>query len=378
MMLDPIMRSRVATRMTRSIGATLLAVALAAGAGACGGSTKPATTPSKLAPAKDGTDPSAMQDTAAPAGGGTAPTGGAMPAGGSPGSDMAGSANAAADEPAPPPITMPNLDPDPAQAKSQVEDHLRVARAALAANPPDPDGALREAKAALAIDGANVDAAAMVAFADYHKHLYDTAEVILDDVFKRDAAKQNANVYYVYGLIYDKTNRPEQAVAAYRKAVELDPNHVSAQINLGVHLLENKSYAEAQALFEKLGRTDAVSLTSLASAYRGHSADYAPGSPDRDQLIQRAQQAYERALAADRNYGPAYYDLGLLYLDADPFPSAGGQLDTLQRLNQAQSYFDNYKNMPGVDMKLYDERMKDIAKAIKREQKKRGKAKKAP
>ena len=39
------------------------------------------------------------------------------------------------------------------------------------------------------------------------------------------------------------------------------------------------------------------------------------------------------------------------------------------RLNAAKAYFDQYKNMPGVDIKLYDERMKDVTKAIKRAEK---------
>ena len=62
-------------------------------------------------------------------------------------------------------------------------------------------------------------------------------------------------------------------------------------------------------------------------------------------------------------------DLGLLYLDSDPFPSGGGTLDNLQRLNQAKSFFDNYQRAPGFDTKLVDERMKDVTKALKRAQK---------
>jgi tetratricopeptide (TPR) repeat protein len=182
----------------------------------------------------------------------------------------------------------------------------------------------------------------------------------------------------VYGLIYDHTRRPEQAQLAYRKAVELDPSFASAWINLGVHHLRNKQYAEAQTTFERLtkqfGRNDAVTLTSLGSAYRGRSADYPVGSAERDQFILAAEAAYKRALAANASYGPAYYNLGLLYLDADPFPSGGGSLDTLQRLNAAKGYLDQYKNMPGVDIKLYDERMKDVSRAIKREEKRRKKA----
>jgi superkiller protein 3 len=318
-----------------------------------------------------------MVDTGTPAAG---PAGGGGGASGTPASaggagDSAGSSTQPGAEPA---VQFPNLDPDPAQAKAQVDQQLAVARQALSRTPPDADGALHAAKQALAIDASSVDAAAYVAFAYYHKKQYDTAELVLDELFKRPTAKQNANVYYVYGLIYDHTRRPEQAQLAYRKAVELDPRFASAWINLGVHQLRNKQYAEAQTTFERLtkqfGRNDAVTLTSLGSAYRGRSADYPVGSAERDQFILAAEAAYKRALAANASYGPAYYNLGLLYLDADPFPSGGGSLDTLQRLNAAKGYLDQYKNMPGVDIKLYDERMKDVSRAIKREEKRRKKA----
>ena len=44
-------------------------------------------------------------------------------------------------------------------------------------------------------------------------------------------------------------------------------------------------------------------------------------------------------------------------------------------MQRAKTYFDEYKNMPGVDMTLYDERNKDVTKLIKREEKKRAKSK---
>ncbi|MGE3545009.1 MAG: tetratricopeptide repeat protein, partial [Kofleriaceae bacterium] len=222
----------------------------------------------------------------------------------------------------------------------------------------------------LAVDAANVDAAAMVAFAYFHKKLYDTAELVLDDLYRREAAKNNANVNYVYGLIYDKTNRPERAVVAYQKAVQINPNHASAMVNLGVHQLRNAQYAEAQRTFERLTqqfkRNDAVTLTSLGSAYRGRSADYQANAPEHDQFVRSAEQSYKRALQASNSYGPAYYNLGLLYLDNDPYP---GMTDPMQRLNTAKQYFEQYKNMPGFDLKLYETRIKDVDKAIKRVQK---------
>jgi tetratricopeptide (TPR) repeat protein len=273
-------------------------------------------------------------------------------------------------------VIPPNLDPDPAQARAQVDAHLTIARSSLAQAVPDPEKALAEAKEALKLDAANVDAAAMVAFAYYHKKLYDTAELVLDDLFKREAAKQNAQVYYVYGLVYEHTNRLERAQLAYKKAVELNPNHASALVNLGVFQLKNSQYAEAQQTFERLtqqfNRKDAVTLTSLGSAYRGRSADYKAGDGERDRFVRSAEQAYKGAEQANPSYGPVFYNLGLLYLDTDPYP---GITDTLQRLGIAKSYFEKYKNMAGVDIKLFDSRMKDVDKAIKRAQKQQKKAK---
>jgi tetratricopeptide (TPR) repeat protein len=359
--------------MSRILGIVLLSAAVACG----GGSKKGATTPK--GGTGGGSNATSMADNGDPGGGTSGGGGTGSGTVTAPGMLQDGTGSGSGEKPEAP-IVFPNLDPDPAQARAQVDAQLTIAKNALAQPTPDADGALRAAREALKIDASSVEAAAYVAFAYYHKKQYDTAELVLDDMFKRPTAKQNPTVYYVYGLVYEKTNRPEQAVLAYRKAVELNPNYTSALVNLGAFQLRNKQYGEAQQTFEKLtremGRQDAVTLTSLGSAYRGRSGDYAPGSGDRNQLIMASEAAYKRATTANPNYGPAYFNLAMLYLDADPFPSGGGQLDTLQRLNAAKSWLNQYKNMPGVDLKLYDERTKDIDKAIKREEKKRAKTKK--
>lgn len=336
---------------------------------ACGGGSKQDTTPK---PGAGTGDQQGMAD-GDPQGGGTGgPGGDTTPAGGgSTDSDPTAGGTA-------PAIVPPNLDVDPAQAKAQVDSHLTIAKASLTKQPPDADRALAEARSALEIDAANVDAAAYVAFAYYHKKLLDTAELVLDDLFKRETAKQNANVYYVYGLVYDATNRPDRAQLAYRKAVEINPSHTSALVNLGVHQLKNSQYGEAQQTFERLtqqfNRTDEITLTSLGSAYRGRSADFRPGAPERDQFVRTAEKSYKAALQANASYGAAYYNLGLLYLDTDPYP---GLSDPMARLSAAKAFFEQYKNMPGVDIKLYDSRMKDVDRIIKRVQKQQKKAKKS-
>ncbi len=382
-------RSRV-SRVMRPFAVIALALAVA-GAG-CGGSKKGKTTPS-AGDKTGGSDAKDMGDGDVPdvegggdggSGGGSAGGGGsgdvALPGGG--GGSEGDGAGSEAEEPKPPPITPPNFDISPQAAKAEVDRRLTTAKAMLAATPPDSDGAIREARQALAADGTNIDAIVVIAHANYHKKLYDTAEVILDDLFKhRSTSQSNPYLFYVYGLVYDQLGEPQKAFIAYKKAVELDPNYASALVNLGVHQLENKQYTDATATYEKLttelARNDAPSWNGLGSAYRGRAADYEPTSPDKAAWLLKAEAAFKRAQTANRNYGQAYYNLGLLYLDADPYPSmasGGAPLDTLVRLNSAKTYFDEYKNLPGVDITLYDERIKDVTKLIKREEKKRKKA----
>lgn len=371
--------SRVTPRMVRSIGSLLLVFAAA-----CGGKNTGSTTPKPGAGADgqtqsmaDGSDPGGGPNGSGPGGPGAgAPNGSGGP--GAPGSTGADGSGSTAADGSGPAVTPPNFDMDPKQAKVQVDQHLAAAKAALASPTPDAEAALKQAQQALQIDAASVDAAAMVAFAYYHKKLYDTAELVLDDLFKREAAKQNGNVYYVYGLVYDHTNRPERAMLAYQKAVEINPAHASALVNLGVHQLKNSRYGDAQQTFERLtkqfNRTDAITLTSLGSAYRGRSSEYPQGAPERDQFVRSAEAAYKRASQTNPSYGAAYYNLGLLYLDTDPYP---GLPDTVARLSTAKQLFEQYKNQPGVDIKLFDSRMKDVDKAIKRAEKQNKKKKPA-
>jgi tetratricopeptide (TPR) repeat protein len=363
-------RSGVYTGM-RALAAMLVSAGLSAAA-ACGGAQKTDTTPKPAAGSGSG-DPASMGTTTDPSA--TTPASGND---GAPGTQQTTAQPTTASQPSGPPIVPPNLDPDPAQARSQVDQHLGIAKQYLQASPPDADGALREAKQALAIDATSVDAAAMIAFAYYHKHLYDTAEIVLDDVFKRDAAKKNANIYYIYGLVYDHTNRADQARLAFETAVQLDGNFASALVDLGEHQLENKQYGDATITFERLTgqlrRNDAVTWTSLGSSYRGKSGDLQAGDSQRDRLIETAESSYKKALGINPGYGPAYYNLGLLYLDSDPYP---GMANAIDRVNTAKQYFDQYKATPGSDGKLYDERVKDINKLLKRLQKKPPKAGKA-
>jgi tetratricopeptide (TPR) repeat protein len=386
-LVDPRPGSRVLTVMRpfRPLGRLALVLGLAAGLTstmACGGSKKGKTTPA--AGDKTGDGKGSGDDGTGTGGGSGSGDGDPTLPGGGGGDGGSGDGDGDGDGvdvvKAPGAIVPPNLDISPDQARNEVQKRLANARTMLSATPPDSDGAIREARATLAADGTNIDAIVVIAHANYYKRLYDTAEVILDDLFKnRSTSQSNPYLYYVYGLVYDALAEKQKAFVAYRKATELDPAYSAALVNLGVHQLANKQYDDAVATYERLtnqiGRNDAPTWNGLGASYRGKSADFESTSPERATWLLKAEAAFKRAQTLNRNYGQAYYNLGLLYLDADPFPGPNGQpVDTLVRLNQAKTYFDEYKNLPGVDMALYDERAKDVTKLIKREEKKRKKA----
>ncbi len=333
-------------------------------ASACGGSQKKQTTPTTQGDQGSG-DPASMGDLDPDApGANTDPQDGR-------------SANRSTKAP-------PNLDPKRnKKATKQTSETIILANQALRRR--DSNAAIFQAKQVLAEEPRNIDAVVILAFANYQKRLYDTAEVILDLVLRDDARKAAANrssrLFYVYGLIYEKTDRPSLALRAYQKAVSLDPNAKGALTNVGVHYLKNHLFDRAIQVYERLtgqlGVRTAVAWTNLASAYRGQSASAATSRARRDVLLKKAEVAYKRAISVNRNYGNVYYNLGLLYLDAKPFPSKKGELDNLRRLETAKTYFDEYRSKSGANHKLADARKKQVSRLIKREKKRRAKKKDA-
>ncbi len=59
------------------------------------------------------------------------------------------------------------------------------------------------------------------------------------------------SLHYTLGLAYEETERPEDALRAYRKAIQLEPDMVAAYINLGSLLLAQGKIEEAIRSFQK-------------------------------------------------------------------------------------------------------------------------------
>jgi tetratricopeptide (TPR) repeat protein len=108
--------------------------------------------------------------------------------------------------------------------------------------------------------------------------------------------------------------RPGEAVPKLEEALSLDPENVSAAINLGgAFILQGKHNRAVPALeiASRLEPDNAMVWSNLAAAYLGKL----PFS-DRDRQ-DRAIVAYERALITDPRTPNVHYNLGLVYLERD-------------------------------------------------------------
>lgn len=101
----------------------------------------------------------------------------------------------------------------------------------------------------------------------------DQDKLVLAEQFSIEARKlddKDAGIWNNLGLIYFKRDegRPTRALAAFRKAVELDPNNAAALMNVGAIALRYRDYDTARTTFEKVVQLDPNSFQAhLAYAY---------------------------------------------------------------------------------------------------------------
>jgi tetratricopeptide (TPR) repeat protein len=61
---------------------------------------------------------------------------------------------------------------------------------------------------------------------------------------------ESSNAHLFLGMVWDQTNRDDAAQAAFGKAIALDPKNVNAHIHLGIHFQRVQNPAEARKSFE--------------------------------------------------------------------------------------------------------------------------------
>lgn len=107
------------------------------------------------------------------------------------------------------------------------------------------------------------------------------------------------------GVIYSRTSRSDQAIAVYRKALELSPDDKAILLNLGLVYLRRDDHAHALPLFARVVALDPRHLQArqLLAVCRAYTGQLAPAIHDLEELR-----------AADPHDANILFLLGFVYL----------------------------------------------------------------
>jgi tetratricopeptide (TPR) repeat protein len=142
----------------------------------------------------------------------------------------------------------------------------------------------------------------------------------------REDEPKTAEAWYEQGLALEYEEAAEEAIAAYRRALELDVSLPDAHLNLGRLLHERGEAAEAErhyrlALAARPGDATAAFNLGVALQDLKHLRD--------------AAKAYEAALASDPGYADAHYNLAGVYEKLGEREAAFRHLRTYKTLTQS-------------------------------------------
>ena len=135
-------------------------------------------------------------------------------------------------------------------------------------------------------------------------------------------ADYDADGWYELGLELEAV-APQEARDAYRRALELDPHHADAHVNLGRLLQEEDLTEEAETHYR----------AALADSPEHATAWFDLGTALED--LRRpgdAVEAYRRAILADRRLADAHFNLARLYEKAGKKAAALRHMGIYQRL----------------------------------------------
>lgn len=142
---------------------------------------------------------------------------------------------------------------------------------------------------------------------------------------RANARSLGADEWYDMGLDLEAVSPPE-AIAAYRSALETDPDHAEAHLNLGRLLHEEGRLAEAERHYRRA--VDAAPESALAWFNLGVVLE----DMARDR---RAIELYRRAVELDPHLAAAHFNLARLYERTGQASRAVRHLSAFKRLQEA-------------------------------------------
>lgn len=123
---------------------------------------------------------------------------------------------------------------------------------------------------------------------------------------------ENSDAYIMLGLNFKEIGDTAMAVGSFKKAVNYDPDKISAWINMG-QLQAARNVAQAEQYFNTAIRLDSLNTNTWLC-----KADYHWEKGDRE----KALETYKKIIEIDHRMPDAYYNSGLVYLEMDSLEKA--------------------------------------------------------
>ena len=148
-------------------------------------------------------------------------------------------------------------------------------------------------------DGREVDPLAGQFFLDF-----DRPKIVEARAAQPRVAQTAAELFVSAVAIEENPARQQEAIAAYKRVLELDPKHAAACINLGTIYYNQQNYREAENHYRRAVEIDpryALGFFDLGNVL------------DETGRLNEAVEAYRSAIAIAANYADAHYNLALAY-----------------------------------------------------------------
>jgi len=193
----------------------------------------------------------------------------------------------------------------------------------------DVAGSLPWIEKALNLDPSDATARLKVAKVFVFIKEYPKAFSQINIVLRKNA--MNPEAYFLKGIIYKDLKDTSKAISSFQTALQVDPSHKEALIQLGT-IFAAKNDPLAASYFDnafKLDTSDVFPLYARGMFYQ-ERGDYQP-----------AKEQYRKVILHDRNYDPAYFAMGYILMQEDSLDKAWRQFDLVTKLapTNAKAYY---------------------------------------
>ena len=146
----------------------------------------------------------------------------------------------------------------------------------------------------------------------------------------------SAEAQFQAGNDYYKSGQYEQAIAAYKKVIELDPTYQAAYANLGVVYYQQQQFDLAISQYEKaleLKSDDTEVAYNLAVLYLRQGLQQTPPDPG---LLEQAVTQLKQIQETTPNLAEVYFSLGVAYVSLNQKAEARQAFERFLSFDSAQ------------------------------------------